>query len=281
MSALKGMRVAILEARMSGELANLLSRRGAEPYRVPAVRESDIDCADQVGSLIDKLANRSIEFVVFQTGVGVNALLRESEKLGRLDEVTACLQNVTTVCRGPKPAGALKRAGIQVSVGVKAPYTTGDLIEALADLPLSGKGMAVLQYGERNSALLNALARQGATVEDLCLYEWLLPEDTSAMEALISEIMNGEIDAIAFTSQIQVRHLYRVAARNWFSQRQLSDAMNLRAIVAAVGPTCADALRAVDVIPDIVPDHPKMGHMVNALVSYVEERSHKTVSLVS
>jgi uroporphyrinogen-III synthase len=37
-----------------------------------------------------------------------------------------------------------------------------------------------------------------------------------------------------------------------------------------VGPTCADALRAQAIDPDVIPDHPMMGHLVVALARAVE-----------
>ena len=39
MKSLEGARVALLEARMSSELANLVRRYGGEPFGAPAVRE--------------------------------------------------------------------------------------------------------------------------------------------------------------------------------------------------------------------------------------------------
>jgi hypothetical protein len=55
MNTLAGMRVALLEARMGGELANLIRRAGGEPYSVPAVRESPLEAHDAVEALIDGL----------------------------------------------------------------------------------------------------------------------------------------------------------------------------------------------------------------------------------
>jgi len=39
-------RIALLEARMSGELASLVRNHGGEPICVPAVREAPLECAD-------------------------------------------------------------------------------------------------------------------------------------------------------------------------------------------------------------------------------------------
>ncbi len=273
MAALDGMRIAILEARMSGALASLIAKRGGDALCVPAVREADIDCAADVRRLIDRLEAGAVDVVVFQTGVGARALFREADKLGRLDALLACLRGITTVCRGPKPTAALKQAGVQISVSVAAPYTTDELVQALIAAPIAGKRVTALQYGERNAALIDALRQNGAlTVDDLCLYEWMLPDDTDGLKALVGELLRGGVDAIAFTSQVQIRHLYRIAADIGVSQQALSEALNGQTIVAVVGPTCAAALAAVGVTPNSEPAYPKMGHMVNALADYVGER---------
>ncbi len=272
MAALEGMKIATLEARMSGALASLISKRGGEPLCVPAVREAPLDCADDVSYLLGKLAQDMLDVAVFQTGVGARALFKEAERQGKLDFLLSALREITTVCRGPKPTSALRQAKVQVSAGVAAPYTTKQLIEALTALPVRGKRLIALQYGERNAALMAALREQCASVDELCLYEWQLPDNTEPIALLVDELLAGSVDAIAFTSQVQIRHLYKVAAANDIPKAELSDALNLRTIVSAVGPTCAAALADVGVSTDTQPEYPKMGHMVNALADYVSSR---------
>lgn len=269
MAELDGMRVATLEARMTGALASMISKRGGEPVCAPALREAPLDCADDVGYLLDRLAGNSIDVVVFQTGVGARALFAEADRQSRLDELLEALRGITTVCRGPKPTAALRQAKVQVSAGIAAPYTTKELLDALIDLPVRGKRLMALQYGERNAALMSALRDECESADELCLYEWQLPDDTAPMASLIDELLGGAVDVIAFTSQVQIRHLYQVAAANDVPQSELSDALNERTIVCAVGPTCAAALVDVGVATDTQPEYPKMGHMVNALAEYV------------
>ena len=50
----------------------------------------------------------------------------------------------------------------------------------------------------------------------------------------------------------------------------LTDALNAKVVVAAVGPVCASALRSFGVIPHVQPAHPKMGPMMVALADYFE-----------
>jgi len=267
-SDLSGAKVVLLEARMSSELASLVRRHGGEPYCVPALREVARDCEAEVAQFIDTLTGGLSHIVVFQTGVGVIALLGEAEKLGRKDELLAALRQVTTVCRGPKPTAVLARNEIPVWVKAQEPFTTTELLAALEKLEVMGETIAVLHYGERNTALAEALAARGAKLQELCLYEWLLPEDTAALRRLIDEILDGDFTAIAFTSQIQARHLFQLAAETG-KEAELRNALNEGIVVTSIGPTCTSALQALGVAPHVEPEHPKMGPMVLALMHYL------------
>jgi uroporphyrinogen-III synthase len=249
---------------MSSELASLVRRQGGEPRVGPALRETAVDAAAPVGELIDALAAGEVEVVVFLTGVGAKGLFAEAERLGRLPELLGLLQQTTNVSRGQKPWQPLKRQGVPISVTVPDPYTTAEVIETLAGLRLAGRGVALLHYGERSDAIADALHGWGARVREICLYEWRLPEDTAPLEALIDELVAGELDAIAFTSQVQLRHLLEVAEASGRRDAVLQ-ALG-RTVVAAVGPTCATALAAEGITPDVVPAHPKMGPMVVELM---------------
>jgi uroporphyrinogen-III synthase len=114
-----------------------------------------------------------------------------------------------------------------------------------------------------------ALAARGARLEELSLYEWKMPEDVEPLNTLVRETIAGRVDAIAFTSEIQCRHLFRVADDRGLSG-QLADALNTNTIVAAIGPVCADALQALGVTPDVIPARTRMGSLIGALAEYFE-----------
>ncbi|MBI3401609.1 MAG: uroporphyrinogen-III synthase [Acidobacteria bacterium] len=267
MPTLKGARVALLEARMTGELSDLVRRLGGVPHAVPALREAPTP--EQVPLFIDALSTGRLSVVIFLTGVGVTALFREAERLGRLDETLTGLRVTTNACRGPKPVAALRRHDVPVQIAAAEPYTTGALLDALSGVDLRGKGVALVHYGERNQALADALTSRSARLEEWCLYEWLMPEDRAPLAGLVRELIDERIDAIAFTSQIQWRHLFRVAT-DLGESSALVEVLNRHTIVAAIGPVCASALRACGVTPDILPAHSKMGSLIVALADYVE-----------
>ena len=121
--------VALLEARRSSELASLVETYGGVPRPAPALREEPVDDLEAIGRFLD--APRP-DVVVFQTGVGARALFRGVESLGRAGELRAALENATVAVRGPKPTAVLKELGVRIDLRAAEPYTTAELLAALA-----------------------------------------------------------------------------------------------------------------------------------------------------
>lgn len=268
---LLGRRIGVLEARMADSLAALLEREGAAVMRAPALRERAVDAADQVRAFAEALERDAYAAVVFLTGVGAGALLDELAAQGRLERARAALARTTVVCRGPKPVAALKPREIQVTVTVEEPWTTKECVAAMAALPVAGARVALVHYGERNEELRAAILARGCELDELCLYEWLLPEDLAPIEDLVGALIAGRLDIVAFTSQVQVRHLFEVAERIGRAS-DVGIALRERTTVAAVGPTCAAALESRGIPPAIVPVKPKMGPFVAAIAQHVHGR---------
>lgn len=264
MNELANKHIALLEARMSSELASLVTRHGGMAHSFPALREATVDAAAEVAALLDAFVRNEISFIVFQTGVGVAALITEAEKLGRQAELLAALANVTKICRGPKPTAVLARNGLKPDVSASEPFTTTDLLAVMEPLALKDARVAVLHYGERNAELTAWLQARGAQLHELTLYEWQLPQDLAPLHDLIARLPRGEFDAVAFTSQIQARHLFQIAESTGQADT-LRQALNEKTVTASIGPTCSAALRALGVAPRIEPENPKMGHLVVAL----------------
>ena len=268
---LNGARIGLLESRMSGELAALIRNNGGEPRSAPSVREVALNPEGEVAAFIDRVAAGTYALVLFMTGVGVKALFQEAEKLGRLEELLNALRKTTTVCRGPKPIAVLKRYDVPISIAAPEPNTTAEVIGALKGVELENKAAAMLHYGERAEGMAEYLIGRGAQLDELCLYEWQLPEDTSPLKEMIGEVIRGELDSVAFTSKVQVRHLFQVAVEIGKAD-ELRDALNTKTVVTAIGPTCATELTETGVPPRVIPEHPKMGYMVKAMVDYFSTR---------
>jgi uroporphyrinogen-III synthase len=272
---LGGARIGLLEARLSSELAALVRREGGEPVCAPAVTEARVDVTAVLPALIEDLRSRRIGLVVCLTGAGVTGVLAQAAEIGLREPLVDTLREITTVCRGPKPAAALRANGIPVQVNVRAPYTAAELLEVLPDTLVRDQGIALVHDGGGDVALAQELRARGARLAELRSYEWRIPDDRAPMEALVGELIEGRIDAVAFTSQVQVRHLFGVAGDSSRSAA-LRYALRHRTVTASIGPTCSRALEELGAPPHVVASPPKMRPLVTAIAEHLAERRRRT-----
>jgi uroporphyrinogen-III synthase len=260
---LRGVRVALLEARMQGELASLVRRHGGEPLCVPAMREVERDCAEDVTRAYGALLGGNA-VLVLTTGVGLERFLTVAAAIGLGNELRSELPSATIVCRGPKPVAVLKRERLPVHVRAEAPHTTNELLLALDSVEAAGRDVVFVHDGGGSREVVVALARRGARVVEVQPYVWALPEDIGPLRALVETIVKGEVDAVAFTTQAQARHLFALADAMGVRESMVR-ALRERIVVVAVGPTSAKTLGQLGAPPHVVPEQPKMGAMIIAL----------------
>lgn len=267
-----GARVALLESRLADETATLVRRLGGDPISAPAVFEIEIDADDEIEAFVERLASAPDSIVVFLTGAAVTRVFAAAERLGRASALQHGLGQARLVARGPKPTGALARRGLMHVHPVAEPFTTADVIAALQDLPTDQQSATIVHYGERNEAIVNALQGRGLRVSELTVYEWRLPADVTPLSTAIDALIGGEIPVVAFTSQIQVRHMLEVAGSR---RAALLHALDSRVLVGAVGPTCAAACTDAGMHDVITPHHPKLYPLLQSLAQAWTTRSHE------
>jgi uroporphyrinogen-III synthase len=259
----KGKTIAFLESRMAEHVGELIARRGGTPLSAPALREApDVDPA-AIARLVEDWAKRPVAAAVFQTGVGTHALFAATTALGITDAFKSLLERTTVVVRGPKPTAALRQRGVRIDASAAEPYTTAEVLAAMASVEVDGRDVVVQRYGDVNTELHDALRARGATVIDVPVYRWSLPEDTAPLTRLIDALERGEVDAVVVTSASQVRNLFTVAERD-----RRVDALRTalaRTLVASIGPVSSDALRTAGVDADLEASPPKLGPLMEAL----------------
>jgi uroporphyrinogen-III synthase len=259
----KGKRIAVLEARLGRQLAELVEQRGGVPFHAPALAElPDLEPA-KIAALVHSLEQRPAKLAVFQTGVGTRALFAATDTLAMTGRFLALLHGMTVVVRGPKPTGALRTRGVRIDRAAAEPFTTHETLDAIKDLELGGARVIVQRYGTANAELDSALAARGAEVAEIPTYRWSLPQDTKPLAELIGALERREMDAAVFTNAEQVRNLFAVA-------KQLGKAEPLRAglnatLVASIGPVASAALRNAQVKIGVEASPPKLGALLSAL----------------
>jgi uroporphyrinogen-III synthase len=272
-----GLRVLAFESRYADEIAALIKRQGGQPIVAPAVREVPLEPNPEIRAFVTGLVDSRFDVVIFLTGVGVRVLAVLAATVVGRDRWTAALGRVSTVARGPKPAAALRELGVPVTLAIPEPNTWREILSALdshaAALPLAGRRVAVQEYGESNPELLAGLEARGAIVTPVSVYQWALPDDPAPLEAAVRHLTAGEVRVVLFTSSIQLRHLFQVAAR-MRCQEPLRQAL-AGSVIASIGPTTSGELRKHGLAADLEPAHPKMGHLVKEAAARAAELLEK------
>jgi uroporphyrinogen-III synthase len=260
---MQGKVVAILESRIGAHLGELIAKRGGMPLLAPALAEvPDID-PEALRALLRAGRAAPIKFAIFQTGVGTRALFQAADVLGLGAELATLLAAAIVVVRGPKPTGELNARRIRIDRRAQSPFTTNDVLDALADVDLTGVPVMVQRYGAENAGLRAALEARGAEVREIATYRWALPQDLSPLRQLLESLSEQGVDAVVFTSAVQVQHLFQVAALEGRADRIVGDLR--RCLIASIGPVCTRALRQLGLEPDFEASPPKLGPLIAGL----------------
>ena len=260
---MKGKVVAILETRAGAHLGELIARRGGIPLLAPALREAPDIEPQAVLSLLAKWRIDPYAVVIFQTGVGTRALFNAADALGVTPEMRGLLAQATVVVRGPKPVGELHTRGVRIDVRAVSPFTTDTTLQAIAGVELRNAGVLVQRYGEPNEILRAALEARGARVDEIATYRWALPDDLQPLVDLLDGLQGSRVDAVVFTSAVQIRNLFSVAALQGRAEGLAAQMSGL--VVASIGPICSRELRAHGIAPTFEADPPKLGPLIAGL----------------
>jgi len=260
---MKDKTVAILETRVGAQMADLVRKHGGIPFSAPALAEiPDVDPAHIAELIADWIINPP-DIYIFQTGVGVRALMAATDALQLTDKLLRLLDAAQVVVRGPKPTAALRSRNVRIDLSAAEPYTTVEVLAELDMNALLGKRVVVQRYGETNRELQETIEDHGGHVIEVVLYRWSLPEDCDPLRRLIDALERDEIDVVAFTSASQANNLFTVA--DDAGKRDSLRASLGRTVVASIGPVCTAALNKLGVTVGIEARPPKLGPLVNAI----------------
>ena len=275
----QGLRVLTLESRRGQEISRLIETYGGKPFHAPAMREVPLSSNLEALKFADALFEGKFDVVVFLTGVGARALSTVVEGAHPTEKFLGALRKVAVFARGPKPVAVLREWGVPIALAAPEPNTWRELLRAIDDSKqnLSGKQVAVQEYGVSNTELLRGLRERGAEVTAVPVYQWDLPEDTGPLQEAVEEVVAGRIDVALFTTSVQIHHLFQIAEQG--GKKDALKAGMERVVKASIGPTTSEVLRGYGLMVELEASHPKMGFLVKeaaenarALVQGIEAR---------
>src|SRR5216684_1863096 len=235
-----GLRVVSFESRLAAETAAMIERYGGRATVAPSMREAPLEDNQAAFEFADRILAGGFDIVILLTGVGVRQLFRVMEVRHLRAAIVAALSRVVTVARGPKPVAALRELGLEPTITIPEPNTWRELLASLGPQGnLTGKRVAVQEYGISNRNLIAGLEARGA---------------------LVRTIADGEADAVIFTSASQVSNVIQIAEAEGIGA-EFRRGLGAVAL-GSIGPVCSQELRGHGVTIDFEPEHPKLGHLI-------------------
>ncbi|HPC46523.1 MAG TPA: uroporphyrinogen-III C-methyltransferase [Deltaproteobacteria bacterium] len=226
---LSGMSVLVTRpAHQSYESAALFAASGAKTvcYPLVEIRELDFELPDP----------HSCDMVVFTSQNAVSIFFSRLASRG-LD--ARALAPAKIYCIGPRTRESLKSFGI-IADGMAEEFRAEGLVELFRDMDLSGLRVCLPRARGARPVLVDALRRKGARVDEITVYETVLPENASG-ETFLQAL--SEVDTVVFTSPSGVRHALELLG---------GDAMPLESKrIAAIGPVTAEALKNRGLTPGV------------------------------
>lgn len=269
-NAFAGTIVAVPEGRQHATMVQLLENRGAKVISIPLVSILDAPDSRPVLAWIKRFIAQPPDLFILLTGEGLRRLLALAEKHDLREAFVQALQNVRTLCRGPKPEQVLATLELKATLKASEPTTEG-VIATLQTVALEHQRICLQLYGEDpNERLQDFLARKGAATDTVAPYVYASKEDEDRVAAFIQQMSEDKVDVVAFTSQPQLRRLQEVA-----KARQLLPLLDnglKKVTIAAVGPVVKEQLEAAGFNVAIMPERVYfMKPLVAAIVRYFEE----------
>jgi uroporphyrinogen III methyltransferase/synthase len=161
---------------------------------------------------------------------------------------------------GEKTRRAIEQRGFSVALTPER-FSAASLAESLAGKDLLGKKFLFPCGTLGRDELGRRLGASGAEVDAVVVYRTMDP-DPVVSESLRLEIRKGGIDVVAFASPSAAEHFAKIMPAVEF------DAVRDRTKVAVIGPTTAQAVRALSLPVDILSDETTSGGMAQAIDEY-------------
>ena len=255
------LRILSVESRRADEMRSLIERHGGVATVAPSMREIPLEENPAALAFGEELLAGRIDVVVFLTGVGATALMETLETRWPRAEIVSALERCITVVRGPKPTVVLSKWGLRIDHRAPEPNTWRELLSTLANaVDLSGRRIAIQEYGKPSDELYRALESRGASLLPVPVYRWALPVETAPLRDAVQRTIAGDFDVILFTSAQQLHSVLEIASESGLSSEWLAAAN--RCVVASIGPTATETLVEGGLGVDLQPSHPKMGPLV-------------------
>ena len=235
----------------AGEMIREIELRGGTAVVVPMIGTGPPRSWTECDAAIGRLG--TYDALIFTSVNAVESFVGRTRILG---VPSASLAQVRAVAVGEATASALTGNGVPVIL-VPEKFAGTSLAAALGE-SLAGKHVLIPRGSIARETVPDALRDGGAIVETVTVYVTSLPEGIDR-GSFVHRVVSGEFDVVTFASPS--------AAANFgtlFHAEELRAASG-RTRIAVIGPSTADAVRALGLGVDIIARESTAGGLVRSI----------------
>ncbi|WP_221565800.1 uroporphyrinogen-III synthase [Alkalihalobacillus sp. TS-13] len=269
---LEGKHIVLTGSRRTEEMCALVEKQGGIPIVKPAQGTVFLD-EKEVEPEIIRIVKEGVDWIVFTTGIGAETLFKIAENLGIYERFITTIKKAKVATRGYKTRSVLKKLGI-APIAVDDDGTTQGLIRNLEEFEFNDQRVTIQLHGDSAPKLIRFLEGRGAVYSQILPYKHLIP-DSQVLKSLCDEISKGKVDAVCFTTALQVRFLFDYARETKYLP-QIKNMFNNKVMAASVGKITAEALHEEGVENVLQPEKQRMGAMIVKLSRYYLEKKENT-----
>lgn len=266
--ALAGFTVAVTAERRRDEMAALLRRRGARVVTASSIAIVPLADDEALHAATAACIGLAPDLVIATTGFGFRGWLEAAEGWGLGDGLRTALRAARLIARGPKPCGAIRAAGLSEEWAAQT-EASEEILSRLLEQGVAGRRIAVQQHGAPQEEFVAALRLAGAAVVEVPVYRWTLPADVAPVRRLVDQVVNGQVDAVSFTSAPAVRAFLEIAGG---SADAVLERFRTSTMAACVGSVTAGPLTERG-IPVVTPQRFRLGALIKTITDELPLRA--------
>ncbi len=236
-------------AGLGEDTIQLVKAMGWDPLIVHTVELRPREESEIFNELSRVLTGGPVDWLVLMSPNGANLLFDILRSHGNL--LPSALGDLQLLAVGPRTKEALAKQGIR---GVHLPdkFSSMGIADFLSTEGLGGKRILLARSSSADNSLGRELAKNGAIVDTVNLYDSVIPSDATSFQRFIDLIRRGNIQAILFTSSLSASNLFLMSKTYLILDELVPQLRKIR--IGAIGPVTARKLAELGVPPTIVPD---------------------------
>jgi len=234
---------------LAEDTIRLVKEMGWNPLIVHTVELRPREQSQIFTELSRVLTGGPVDWLVLMSPNGANLLFDILKSHGNL--LPSVLGDLQLLAVGPKTKDALTRRGIR---GVHLPdkFSSIGIADFLSTKGLAGKRILLTRSSSADVSLGRELAKNGAIVATVNLYDSIIPSDATSVQRFTDLIRRGNIQTILFTSSLSASNLF-LMSKNYISVDELVPLLR-KIRIGAIGPVTARRLTELGVPPTIMPE---------------------------